>query len=67
MLCSLTFVDDGDTHEIEIPTPRRAAHEALRFGVEMTDDVPMTTQERAHSLPIWYIPWPVELTTVHRR
>ncbi|MCA0928819.1 DUF3604 domain-containing protein [Ruegeria profundi] len=41
---------------IEIPTPRWTAYEAVRFGIEMPEEVPMITTERAYTSPIWYTP-----------
>jgi len=41
---------------IEIPKPRWTAYDARFFGVEMSDEVPMTTRDRAYTSPIWYAP-----------
>jgi hypothetical protein len=41
---------------LEIPTPRWTAYDAAYFKVKMDPKVPMITQERAFTSPIWYSP-----------
>jgi hypothetical protein len=41
---------------LEIPKPTWQAYDAKRYGVKMSDEVPMVVQDRAYTSPIWYTP-----------
>ncbi|MEE8164931.1 MAG: DUF3604 domain-containing protein, partial [Myxococcota bacterium] len=39
---------------LEIPKPRWTAYDVRYFGIAMDAEVPMVTQDRAYTSPIWY-------------
>lgn len=42
---------------LEIPTPRWTAYDAKFFGLkDLPNEIPMVTQERAYTSPIWFSP-----------
>jgi hypothetical protein len=41
---------------IEIPTPRWTLYDKLRYGAELSKDIPLTQTERGYTSPIWYSP-----------
>jgi hypothetical protein len=41
---------------IEIPTPRWTAYDRVKFKLDLPADIPLKTQERAYTSPIWYDP-----------
>ena len=41
---------------IEIPTPRWTAYDRVKFNLDLPDNIPLKTQERAYTSPIWYNP-----------
>jgi hypothetical protein len=41
---------------IEIPTPRWTAYDQAKFKLDLPAEVPLKTQERAYTSPIWYNP-----------
>ncbi len=41
---------------LEIPTPRWAAYDMVKYNLEVGPEVELITQERAYTSPIWYAP-----------
>ena len=41
---------------LEIPTPRWTLFDKIQFGAELSDEIPLFSEERAYTSPIWYSP-----------
>ena len=41
---------------LEIPTPRWTLYDKVKYGLELSEEITLTAQQRAYSSPIWYIP-----------
>lgn len=41
---------------IEIPTPRWVLYDAVRYKLNLSEEIPLVSQERAYTSPIWYNP-----------
>lgn len=41
---------------LEIPTPRWTLYDKVKFNLELPKNIPLTTQERVATSPIWYHP-----------
>jgi hypothetical protein len=41
---------------IEIPTPRWTAYDRVKFKLDLPPEIPLKTQDRAYTSPIWYTP-----------
>ena len=53
LLAGDASIQQDDPYRVDITS---ADYDAKRYGVKMSDDIPMITQERAYTSPIWYTP-----------